>query len=147
MSKPWKDQTPEERERTRARKRRWKAANPDKVRESKRRFVSRRRLRDPDYCKRRYKQTKERRRVRETARRYKLSDAEYALLVEQSGGSCAICGLPEKLVVDHCHSTGIVRGLICGSCNKGLGGFRDSEEALDRAITYLQISRANGRGQ
>lgn len=39
--------------------------------------------------------------------------------------------------VDHCHTTGKVRGILCGNCNTGLGHFKDSPMLLQRAIEYL----------
>ena len=54
---------------------------------------------------------------------------------------CATCKLekPEntkRLAVDHCHTTGVVRGLLCHKCNKALGVF-NNKELLDAAINYL----------
>ena len=40
-------------------------------------------------------------------------------------------------VIDHCHSTGKFRALLCGDCNKGLGFFKDDIHRLENAITYL----------
>lgn len=57
--------------------------------------------------------------------------------------ACAICGKPPgklALAVDHCHVTGIVRGLLCTCCNHGLGMFSDCPERLSRAIEYLRCS-------
>jgi hypothetical protein len=66
-------------------------------------------------------------------------------LVKQNN-CCAICNFPEKvkikgkllkLSVDHCHSNGNARGLLCTSCNRGLGFFKDSSDLLKAAIEYL----------
>lgn len=61
-------------------------------------------------------------------------------------GICLICERPadiagQSLCVDHDHSTGQFRGLLCRHCNSGLGYFRDSVEALSRAIVYLERTR------
>lgn len=74
----------------------------------------------------------------------------YGLTVEQLSqkaveqeNKCEIC--EEELSdhwwkrhVDHCHTTGKVRGILCNDCNRGLGGFRDSMFALEKAIRYLE---------
>ena len=75
-----------------------------------------------------------------------LSDAER--IRNRQDGQCAICGvaLPEileyKLVaagmaVDHCHSSGMVRGLLCRNCNLLLGHAKDCTKILGNAINYL----------
>jgi cytochrome c551/c552 len=78
---------------------------------------------------------------------YGLTDAQYAELFEHQHGVCAICHQPEtfkvkgtvrKLVVDHDHATGAVRGLLCNACNRGLGNFRDDPELLIAAADYLR---------
>lgn len=95
--------------------REWKAANREKMRESK--------LKD----------------------RYGITIAEYnEMLVSQDMG-CAICGSltpkrkgSEHLVVDHCHDSGEVRGLLCYKCNVGLGSFEDDLTLLIKAAGYLE---------
>lgn len=71
--------------------------------------------------------------------KYGMDPAEYDSMVEEQAGLCTICGnLPEMgLVVDHDHSTGRVRGLLCGQCNVGLGMFRDNPDLLMNALIYL----------
>jgi len=63
-------------------------------------------------------------------------------LFEKQNGHCAICGeIPKTergLHVDHCHKTGVVRGLLCHGCNTGLGSFKDSPELFIKAISYLK---------
>jgi len=50
---------------------------------------------------------------------------------------CVICGSAEKLVVDHCHTTHQIRGMLCNHCNRGLGHFRDDPQLLEFARIYL----------
>jgi hypothetical protein len=72
---------------------------------------------------------------------YDLTTEEYDSLLEAQEGSCAICTVPFELTrahVDHDHTTGHVRGLLCGSCNRGLGLLRDDKHLLARAIVYLE---------
>lgn len=53
---------------------------------------------------------------------------------------CVICGDSGKLVVDHDHQTGKVRGMLCNHCNRGLGHFRDDPMLLEFAAQYLYAS-------
>jgi hypothetical protein len=50
---------------------------------------------------------------------------------------CVICGAEEDLVVDHCHKTNVIRGMLCNHCNKGLGHFRDNPDLLEFARIYI----------
>ena len=61
------------------------------------------------------------------------------LLSERQGGLCKCCGreLTRNRVLDHCHRTNRIRGVICNACNTGLGMFRDDVATLSAAITYL----------
>lgn len=73
---------------------------------------------------------------------YGITLDQYHKMLDEQGGVCAICGSPEMLreylSVDHCHETKKVRGLLCGICNRALGGFRDNVHFLARAIEYLR---------
>lgn len=73
-------------------------------------------------------------------------EKHYDYLYEKQQGACAICGKSvtrngKALTVDHDHGNGHVRGLLCNSCNSGLGSFEDNTLFLQRAITYLVNSR------
>lgn len=73
---------------------------------------------------------------------------QYDEMLRDQGGVCKICGEAERradgagrytnLSVDHCHSTGRVRGLLCSSCNRGLGFFKDRPDLIDAAAAYLR---------
>ncbi|WP_073927128.1 endonuclease VII domain-containing protein [Streptomyces sp. CB03911] len=70
--------------------------------------------------------------------KYGLEPHEYTAMVEEQRGLCLICETPqEKLVVDHDHQTGKVRGLLCNSCNAALGFLRDRPEVALAAARYL----------
>lgn len=72
-------------------------------------------------------------------RNYGLTVEDYQKMIESQDSRCAICGLQsDNLFVDHCHSSGKVRGLLCRHCNFGLGFFRDDSEVLAKAIGYLR---------
>jgi hypothetical protein len=69
--------------------------------------------------------------------RYGIGAEEFDELVRAQGGICPVCGRENPEHVDHDHVTGKVRGILCFNCNGGLGQFRDSIDALERAVTYL----------
>jgi hypothetical protein len=73
-------------------------------------------------------------------REYGVSDQDVADMLEKQSNSCAICRteIDWNCHVDHCHKTGVVRGLLCASCNKGLGLFGDDTVRLNNAIKYLE---------
>jgi len=68
---------------------------------------------------------------------YGLSLDAYSKLLNNQNNRCAICEKETKLVVDHCHDSKTVRGMLCFSCNLGLGHFKDDKQLLIKAIDYL----------
>lgn len=64
---------------------------------------------------------------------------QYQQMLEEQGGKCLICEKQDwrNLAVDHDHKDGRVRGLLCSTCNTGLGQFQDSAPLLTKAIEYL----------
>lgn len=78
-------------------------------------------------------------------RKFKLSYEEYEKILAEQGGACAICrssspGNPRIafFVVDHCHETGKIRGLLCHPCNVGLGYFKDNVDTIKSTLLYLE---------
>jgi hypothetical protein len=76
---------------------------------------------------------------------YGITLEEYNRLLESQGGGCAICGrkvnIDSKfsLHVDHDHDTGKIRGILCSSCNLGIGKFDHDCSRLKNAIKYLEM--------
>ena len=79
-------------------------------------------------------------------RKYSITVEDYEKMQDKQNGVCAICGQKETreyngkiidLAVDHCHDTGMVRGLLCSACNIALGRFQDSPTILASALNYL----------
>lgn len=68
---------------------------------------------------------------------YKMTPDEYIELYEFQEGVCAICQFSQAAVVDHCHTKGHVRALLCQHCNVMLGAAKDDPEILARGIEYL----------
>ena len=69
--------------------------------------------------------------------KYGLSLEEIQLMIAIQDHKCAICKKKTDLVVDHCHSTDVVRGMLCQKCNRALGQFDDDVSILASAIVYL----------
>ena len=75
--------------------------------------------------------------------KFNLSTNVYLDLLESQGGVCQICKCPpfvnerKNFAVDHDHSTGKVRGILCSSCNTMLGNAKDNISTLQNAISYL----------
>lgn len=78
---------------------------------------------------------------------YNITLEDYLDMAEQQNFVCVICHKDNfamgkqhsgALVVDHCHTTNKVRGLLCHNCNRALGLLQDDKEVLMSAITYLE---------
>lgn len=76
---------------------------------------------------------------------YAITPAVYEHLLLMQGGHCAMCESTVSgrrgdnyLIVDHCHKTDQIRGLLCHHCNIVLGAARDNVDILQNAINYLQ---------
>lgn len=112
------------------------------------------RLKDPEYSERHNAYNREWRKRPEVAARrkaghirrcYGIHPEVYHEMVARQMGLCAICGEVPKtkqgLCVDHDHSTGHVRGLLCNNCNAGMGYLKDNEKVLESALSYLKKAK------
>lgn len=72
--------------------------------------------------------------------KYGMTLAEFDALLIHQLGCCDICGdhRGARLFVDHCHDSGVVRALLCRSCNTGLGAFKDDPARLAEARVYAE---------
>lgn len=76
---------------------------------------------------------------------YGLSPDGFRTLLDAQSGKCLICGVDvtQDGCVDHDHSTGVVRGVLCRKCNAAIGLLRDSEALCESASLYLRSHRGN----
>ena len=77
-------------------------------------------------------------------KRYNMTVDEYNALLINQDGRCKICSKRQarrSLAVDHCHSTNVIRGLLCDKCNMALGLIHDNLDILDGMKQYLIDSR------
>ena len=79
----------------------------------------------------------EARREASLRRLYGIGVDEFNRMAAVQGGLCAICGVQDRLCVDHCHTSGALRGLLCGKCNKAIGLFDEVPDRMQRAMAYL----------
>ena len=103
-----------------------RAQSPEKIRAAAKKW----REKNPDYAKWHSRKVK-----------YGLTKAQIEAILETQRNCCGICGdilLLNNVHVDHDHSTGRVRGLLCLCCNSGMGQLRDSIQILEKAIAYLK---------
>jgi hypothetical protein len=157
----------ENRERLAAQNVAWREENKDKLKEYHRRpdvrekqnaAVRADRAVNPDKYRVKDRARYERRRdglaIKHRARRYGLTDEQYHEMLVAQGGKCAITGWEEtaidansgktkSLSVDHCHKTGMVRGLLHGGINRAIGYFKEDTTLMRKAIEYIESHRDN----
>ena len=151
-SMPYKDKT---KKREHARK--YRLANKEKVLETERKYGEAKkevirgyskqwRTENKEAIKQKTKAdrltNKERYKTYDLKKSYGITSQDYNKMLEEQNNCCKICGFeyipPAKyLCVDHNHTTGVIRGLLCDKCNRGLGHFNDNQELLVKAIEYL----------
>lgn len=111
--------------------REWRMANPDKHREMGKKYRE---------------NNRDKVRLRDIKWRYGVTEEQYREAMDRQGGKCAICRAERSgkrsLHVDHCHVTGVFRGLLCSHCNTAIGKFKESTDLLMKAIQYINIHKA-----
>jgi hypothetical protein len=114
----------------------WRLRNRKKVKAMLASWYKRNRKRHLAYMKKYYRKNRS---VIRTSR-YDLSRHDYLVWLKEQKGRCAICRKKFRKTphIDHDHKTKKNRGLLCGDCNRGLGGFKDSIRILLKAIEYLK---------
>lgn len=130
------------REKFNACRRKWRAENKEKVHEYNKRSG-----------KKKYLKNKEKILGQHFRKMYGISREEYFRRLSDQGGVCAICKKEEsqyrggekiKLALDHCHRTGMLRGILCSSCNNVLARAKDDSEVLRKAAEYLDHYAKDG---
>lgn len=119
----------------RERARKWREANPEKAKATHDGWVKRNRAR--------YNEANKWRRLRH---RYGLSREAYENLMRVAGGVCELCGSGHILCLDHCHQSGLVRGILCMRCNTAMERFDEMPDFPARVVKYLEKHNGEDRG-
>ncbi|MDE2468789.1 MAG: endonuclease VII domain-containing protein [Bradyrhizobium sp.] len=131
-------------EKKRAKKREYYERNAEKCRQASRDWYAKNRKRAADQRRAYVARNREAVAERKAIYKYGVSNAVYQSMFDAQGGVCAICGGSEpdkrraRLAIDHCHTTGKIRGLLCSRCNTALGLLGDEINVLRAAIAYLR---------
>lgn len=127
-SRRWKEEHPEERRKYhREYCRKWRKKHKSKVKKYNKKWKQN----NPDWQDQAY--------FNAIKRKYGITKEAYLRMAENQGNKCKICGEPDtrRLHLDHNHSTGQVRDLLCNECNLGIGYFKDNTALLLKVIEYL----------
>lgn len=114
-------------EANRARARRWREQNPEKAKATHDAWIARNRERAAKSHK-----------FRQLRHRYGLSQDQYESLMRESGGKCQLCGSDQRLCVDHCHKSSVVRGILCLRCNTAIERIEEIPGFSRLAAEYLE---------
>lgn len=135
----------------------WRKDNPERHQESNKLRNKRWKELNPDYVKGLARVRTYRYRLRQMG----ITEEEIEKLYIEQNNCCAICLIPfsknearwsggsgrDKPHIDHCHISGKIRGILCRSCNLGIGHFQDKIEALEKAIEYLKNNETTHKTQ
>lgn len=102
--------------------------------------------RNPGFDKKRYQSNRAKELERHLIATFGMTYNDYQKMLTDQGGCCAICkALPgeRRFDVDHCHTTNVIRGLLCSTCNRLIGYAKDSVERLLVAAEYLSSRKSS----
>ncbi len=151
--------TQKQRERRTETAREWRKNNPEKIKEHSKRsriknrtkILARQKIwtennkeRHKEQAKIWYNENKERTRNSQLKRNFGITLEEYNKFLDLQNNGCAICGGEagkKSFSVDHDHTNGKVRELLCRGCNVGIGNLKDDPELLEKAINYIKKFR------
>ena len=133
-------------EKDKERVRKWIADNPERSKAIKDKYSRRKWAEDPVAMAAKTKKYRDENpeKMRDLALRYYgITSIQFDEIYARQGGKCAICrneipATGSGRHLDHCHRTNVIRGILCVTCNLGLGNFKDNREALQNAVHYLE---------
>ena len=137
MTKKLSDCTPEEAARVRSQVQAYKLRNLDRIKEQSAKRHAWRYANDPAYRERKDRQANE----ANLRRKYGIGSAERDARLTSQGNVCKVCKTPTPggrgWHIDHCHTTGIVRGILCTACNVFIGRIEARPEIHQAALDYI----------
>lgn len=140
-AKTWRAKNPE---RVAAGRTKWRKENPERQLRNSREYYRKNKDRLDEYRRNYAKANPEKELDWRLKGDFGIGLDEYMELLEKQGGICAICSRDDrKIVIDHDHLTGKIRGLLCIRCNVALGTFGDTAEGVERALNYLREHENN----
>lgn len=116
--------------------------NKEKIQKRMNKYSSEHREQKREYAKTWYIKNKDRKKEYHIRKAFGIDISKYNIILKNQNNKCAICdidnnNLNRSLVIDHCHKTGKIRGLLCGRCNLMLGNIKDNKNILKKMIKYL----------
>lgn len=126
-----------------ARKRAWRKKNREILLKKDREYYKKNAERERSYARELYRKNSQKELDRIRYKKYGITGDEFRALVEKQGIKCPICNkdITKNPTVDHDHSTGKIRGLICSPCNLAIGNAEDSPDRLRAMANYLEKSK------
>ena len=124
--KEWLEADPERKKKAVQRAKKWSINNPEKRKEHRKKYIEK------------YPERISKQRLEQRLKVYGLTIQQYQSMLHNQNNCCAICKKEKKLWIDHNHSTGKVRALLCPSCNSIVGYLETYKEIICVAERYIK---------